>query len=364
MMLTAECMPPRFFLGAEPNPMPQTLYSVDLSRKKDYNLPVGKALANGERHILYIAELGNPDGYPAVFFHGGPGEGCNDKKAGNFNPAIYRIILIDQRGAGKSTPKASLEENTTADLVDDMDTVRLFLQIDKWVIAGTSWGTTLALLYAEKYPQHVTSLVLRGTFLARADTSPYLTNHSTAATAAPAAWQEFKNASMQMAKTAGLTLTAEAGAKEYIATYIALLNHPDLQTPTAITWLSWVNRNLGFTGDLPLIAPTATDIAKLLLELSYEDHNFFIEENQIIRNVGPIIQADIPIYLIHGNQDKICLPAQADALQAALPSQVVSRANVAAGHMSTPATDDAVVNATDAIARELAAKPVASLSRR
>jgi proline iminopeptidase len=364
MMLMAECMQPRSFFAVEPKAMPRTLYSVDLSRKMETLLPVGKPLANGERHTLYIAELGNADGYPAVFFHGGPGEGCNDKKAGNFDPAIYRIILVDQRGAGKSTPTASLEANTTADLLHDMETVRKFLQIDKWVIVGTSWGTTLALLYAEKYPQHVTSLVLRGTFLARADASPYLTNNSSAAYAAPEAWQQFKNESISLAKSAGLTLNANASAKEYIATYVSLLNHPDLQTQAAITWLAWANRNLGFPGELPPLAPTITDIAKLVLELTYEKDNFYIEENQIIKNVAPIIEADIPIYLIHGSQDKICPPAQADALQAALPKQIVSRVNVQAGHLNTPATQAAVVNATDAIARELAAKPVVTLLRR
>jgi len=120
-----------------------------------------------DRHELYYEESGNPQGRPVVFLHGGPGGGSDPKQRRFFHPDKYRIILFDQRGCGKSTPYASLEDNTTWDLVADTEKLRLHLGIEKWQVFGGSWGSTLALAYAEKHPEACTELVLRGIFLLR-----------------------------------------------------------------------------------------------------------------------------------------------------------------------------------------------------
>src|SRR3954466_334967 len=120
-----------------------------------------------ELHEIYFEESGNPAGKPAVFVHGGPGGGTEPKQRRFFDPAVYRIVLFDQRGCGKSTPHAELRENTTWDLVRDMERVREELGIERWQVFGGSWGSTLALAYAETYPERVTELVLRGIFTLR-----------------------------------------------------------------------------------------------------------------------------------------------------------------------------------------------------
>jgi proline iminopeptidase len=121
----------------------------------------------GDGHVLYFEESGNPAGKPAVFLHGGPGGGTEERHRRFFDPAVYRIVVFDQRGCGKSTPAASLEANTTWHLVDDLERLRTHLGLERWLVFGGSWGSTLALAYAETHPTHVTELVLRGIFLVR-----------------------------------------------------------------------------------------------------------------------------------------------------------------------------------------------------
>lgn len=124
-------------------------------------------LAVDSLHTLYVEECGNPEGLPIIFLHGGPGAGCSPDNRRFFDPSLFRIILFDQRGAGQSTPFAELEGNTTQNLVSDMEAIRTYLKIEKWVLFGGSWGSTLALVYAETYPERVLNMVLRGIFLCR-----------------------------------------------------------------------------------------------------------------------------------------------------------------------------------------------------
>ncbi|MBV1884638.1 MAG: alpha/beta fold hydrolase, partial [Gammaproteobacteria bacterium] len=118
-------------------------------------------------HELYVEECGNRDGIPVLFVHGGPGAGCEKYHRRFFNPELYRIILFDQRGSGRSTPHAELENNTTHHLLKDIESIREYLNVDKWALFGGSWGSTLSLLYAEKYPERVLGMILRGIFLCR-----------------------------------------------------------------------------------------------------------------------------------------------------------------------------------------------------
>src|SRR5512143_3225527 len=129
---------------------------------------VSHSLAVEPPHVLYMEECGNPQGLPVVFLHGGPGAGCEPYHRQFFNPEVYRIVLFDQRGSGRSTPHAETMANTTQDLVTDIERIREHLNIDRWVVFGGSWGSTLALVYAETHPQCVLGLIVRGIFLARA----------------------------------------------------------------------------------------------------------------------------------------------------------------------------------------------------
>ena len=124
-------------------------------------------LAVESPHVLYVDESGSPEGLPVVFVHGGPGGGCDALSRRFFDPNLYRIITFDQRGCGRSTPHASLENNTTAHLIEDMERIRESLGVDKWVLFGGSWGSTLSLAYAQAFPERVHSLILRGIFLCR-----------------------------------------------------------------------------------------------------------------------------------------------------------------------------------------------------
>ena len=124
-------------------------------------------LSVGDGHELYVEESGNTRGMPVLFVHGGPGAGCSDQHRRFFDPTLYRIILFDQRGAGRSRPHASLDHNTTQDLVADMEAIRRFFEVDRWVLFGGSWGSTLSLVYAETHPERVLGLILRGIFLLR-----------------------------------------------------------------------------------------------------------------------------------------------------------------------------------------------------
>ncbi|HEU5284944.1 MAG TPA: prolyl aminopeptidase, partial [Sphingomicrobium sp.] len=121
----------------------------------------------GDGHSLYWELCGNPDGKPAVFLHGGPGSGISVRHRGQFDPKRYNVLLFDQRGAGKSTPHAGLEANTTWHLVDDLERLRTMVGVDRWMVFGGSWGSTLALAYAQTHPQRTTELVLRGIFMLR-----------------------------------------------------------------------------------------------------------------------------------------------------------------------------------------------------
>src|SRR2546423_9388931 len=143
-----------------------------------------------EPHEIYFEESGNPEGKPVVFVHGGPGSGTEPKQRRFFDPAAYRIVLFDQRGSGKSTPHASLEENTTWDLVADIEKLREHLAIEKWQVFGGSWGSTLGLAYAETHASRVTELVLRGIFLCRPGEIQWFYQEGTNWTF-PDVWEEY-----------------------------------------------------------------------------------------------------------------------------------------------------------------------------
>jgi proline iminopeptidase len=182
----------------------------------------------GDGHVLYVEQAGNPDGYPALFLHGGPGAGCSPAHRRFFDPARYRIILFDQRGCGRSRPHASVDANTTWDLVADIERLRAHLGVARWLVFGGSWGSTLALAYAEQHPEAVSALVLRGIFLCRPEEIHWFYQQG-ASRLFPDYWQEY------------LAPIAPEAQGDLLRAYAARLFGPAgaEQTAAARAWSLW-----------------------------------------------------------------------------------------------------------------------------
>ena len=291
-------------------------------------------------HELYYEESGNPHGKPAVFLHGGPGGGCTEKMRRFFNPDVYRIVLFDQRGSGKSRPHASLEHNTTWDLVDDIEILRAALQIDRWQVFGGSWGSTLALAYAQTHPEHVTELVLRGIFLLRKKEIQWLYQHGTSELF-PELWQGF------------LDPIAKGERGDMVAAYYKRLTSDDAEVriEAAKAWSIWEASTSFLLPNEKVMATFGADALALSLariECHYFVNGGFMEENQLLKNVDKIRK--IPAVIIQGRYDVVCPPVSAWDLAQAWPEADL-RIVPDAGHAAfEPGNIHELVMATDAFA--------------
>lgn len=294
----------------------------------------------GEGHQLYYEVSGNPSGKPVVVLHGGPGAGTSPQMRRFFNPEIYRIVLFDQRGSGKSTPHAGLENNTTWDLVRDIEVLRAALQIDRWQVFGGSWGSTLALAYAQTHPERVTELVLRGIFTVRQKELDWLYRFGTSEIF-PEAWQKFIDPIPQ----------SERG--DLLRAYQKRLmsDDPEVRLSAAKSWSV-------FEGSTSQLVPSA-DVARTFgsdrfaislaqIEVHYFVNKCFMEDDQLIRDVAKIRQ--IPGVIVHGRYDSLCPAVNAYELAAAWP-EVELHITPDAGHSAfEPANVHELVMATDRFA--------------
>ena len=256
-------------------------------------------------HTLYIEESGNPKGIPVVFLHGGPGGSCEPGHRRFFNPESYRIILFDQRGSGKSRPHASLEENTTWDLVADLEKIREFLQIDRWVVFGGSWGSTLALAYTQTHPDKVMGLILRGIFLARDEDVNWFFNGQ-AARIFPEAWQHFVDPIPQDERD------------DIIGAYYRRLtsNNEIVRMGAAKAWSIWEGSSVTLLPDKNVVdhfsdPHIALSIARI--ECHYFSNNCFLKPDQLLADMSKIDH--IPGYIVHGRYDLVCPIDQAYLLK-------------------------------------------------
>jgi len=298
-------------------------------------------LAVDARHTLYWEECGNPQGKPVVLLHGGPGAGCNEKMRRFHDPAKYRIVLFDQRGAGRSTPHADLVDNTTWHLVADMEALREHLGIARWQVFGGSWGSTLALAYAETHPQRVTELVLRGIFLLRRWELEWFYQEG-ASRLFPDAWQHY------------LAAIPPVERADLIGAYYRRLTSedPQVRLAAARAWSIWE----GATSYLRIpddCTQTHGDPQFALAFARIENHyfvhgGFFEEEGQLLRDAHRI--ADIPGVIVHGRYDVVCPLQNAFDLHAVWPraSLIISPTS---GHSAFEDENvDALVTATDRFA--------------
>lgn len=304
---------------------------------------VTHTLAMDERHTLHVEECGNPDGVPAVFLHGGPGGGTAPYHRQFFDPERYRIVLFDQRGCGKSAPHAELEDNTTADLVADLERLRQHLGIERWLVFGGSWGSTLALVYAQRHPERVLGLVLRGIFLCRPEDIAWFYQEG-ASQVFPDYWRDF------------IELIPAEERADLLHAYHARLTGDDEvgRMAAAKAWSVWEGRCatlLPSPGLVEHFAAPFTALSLARIESHYFVNNCFLEPDQILRDAHKL--SDIPGVIVHGRYDMVCPVAQAWALHQAWPQ---ARLEIVpdAGHAATePPIIDALVRATDELAQRL-----------
>jgi proline iminopeptidase len=263
-----------------------------------------------EEHEIYFEESGNPNGKPAVFVHGGPGGGTDPKQRRFFDPARYRIVLFDQRGCGNSTPHASLHDNTTWHLVSDMEALREHLGISSWLVFGGSWGSTLGLAYAQKHPDRVTALVLRGIFLLRRWELEWFYQEGASAMF-PDAWEKY------------LEPIPEAERGDLLSAYHKRLTGTDseAQQSAARAWSVWEGSTSFLYQNEDYIQRCAGDqfsLAFARIECHYFVNGGFLErDSQLLDDVGRI--RHIPTVIVQGRYDVVCPLKSAWDLHRAFP---------------------------------------------
>lgn len=287
-------------------------------------------------HEIYVEESGNPEGMPVLFVHGGPGAGCEDKHRSYFDPNLFRIILFDQRGAGKSRPHASLEHNTTQALVADMERIRIELGIDRWLLFGGSWGSTLSLIYAETHPSRVLGLVLRGIFLCRPQEIRWFYQEG-ANRIFPDYWQDF------------LAPIPETERHDLLhAHHRRLIGEDEVaRMRSAEAWSVWEGRTATLTPKKDVVdffsdPHVALSLARI--EAHYFINDIFLEPDQILRDVHKL--RDIPGVIVHGRYDIVCPFENAWDLHRAWPESRLEIIPDAGHSASEPGIVNALIQAT------------------
>jgi proline iminopeptidase len=261
-------------------------------------------------HEIYFEESGNPTGKPVIFLHGGPGGGSDPKQRRFFHPEKYRIVNFDQRGCGKSTPYASLEANTTWDLVADIEKIRQHLGIESWQVFGGSWGSTLALAYSQTHPERVTEIILRGIFLLRKQEIDWFYQRG-ASVLFPDAWEPY------------LAQIPVAERDDLLSAYYRRLTSPDhaVQLAAAKIWSGWEGATSKLLPDPGFTAHYEEDefaLAFARIEAHYFFNKaFFDSDDQLLRNASRI--RHIPGVIVQGRYDVVCPMESAWALHRAWP---------------------------------------------
>lgn len=289
-------------------------------------------------HSLYWEESGNPDGLPVIFLHGGPGSGTEPSHRCYFNPQKYRIVLMDQRGCGKSTPFSTLKENTTWHLVDDIELLRKHLKIAHWVVFGGSWGSTLALAYAETYPASVLALILRGIFLGRPKELRWFYQFG-AHHLFPDEWEKY------------IDQIPPKERGDLLHAFYRRLTSDDaaVRKFAASAWTCWEGAALKLIFDPTLFLQFTEDShadALARVECHYFVNNcFFKTDNWLIENVDKI--RHIPTTIVHGRYDIVCPLENAWELHKAFPESQLEIIKDAGHAASEPGIMDALIRATD-----------------
>ncbi|MFY0620315.1 MAG: prolyl aminopeptidase [Pelagimonas sp.] len=300
-----------------------------------------RVLDTGDGHHIYVEQCGNPKGVPVIVFHGGPGGGCSPAMRRYFDPDVYRVILFDQRGCGRSRPHASVVNNTTWDLVADIEMIRNQLGIDQFIVFGGSWGATLALIYAISHPERVSYLVLRGVFMMTQVELDWFYGGG-AGQFWPETWARFRD------------LIPENERGDMIAAYHSRLFGGDLREEIkfAQAWSAWENalasvNSSGYGGEAP------GDYARAFARLEnhyFVNAGFLSEDGWILKNVDRI--SEIPGIIVQGRYDMICPPQRAWELAQAWQNVELKMIRNAGHALSEPGISAALVSAMDTIAEQ------------
>jgi len=261
-------------------------------------------LQNDSGHEVFFEVSGNPEGYPVVFLHGGPGSGCNPSQRRFFDPDFYQIILVDQRGCGRSTPIGSTTNNTTTDLVNDLESIRKQLNIDEWLIFGGSWGSTLALSYALKHPEYTSGLILRGIFLARPKEMQWFLGEITRFY--PEVWQT-------------LCVHLSTNSQDVLATFEECIFSEDkaISIPAAVAWNAYESSIMRLQSKPKESSNQDTkekaqfddiELARARIQIHYIKHDCFIDGEKILEACS---QLTMPTVIVQGRYDMVCPPETA-----------------------------------------------------
>jgi proline iminopeptidase len=290
----------------------------------------------GSPHEIYLEESGNPEGIPVLFVHGGPGAGCDPRNRCFFDPERYRIILFDQRGAGRSIPHAELSHNNTQNLIDDIERIRVHLDIERWILFGGSWGSTLSLLYTQQQPERVMALILRGIFLARQADVGWLFQEG-ASRLFPDYWEDYVRPVTVSQRT------------DLVAAYYQLLTGDNevARMAAAKAWAGWEARCATLRPNLEVVEHSVDPHVALALariEAHYFVNQSFVRENQIIEDVAKL--EGIPGTIVHGRYDTVCPLDNAFELHRHWKESELHIVRDAGHAASEPGITDALIRAT------------------
>ncbi|QXQ07192.1 prolyl aminopeptidase [Sphingosinicellaceae bacterium] len=294
----------------------------------------------GDGHLVYFERSGTPGAKPAVFLHGGPGGGVSPKHRQLFDPARYDVLLFDQRGCGRSTPHAGLDANTTWHLVADIERLRIMVGVERWQVFGGSWGSTLALAYAEAHPAHVSELIVRGIFMVgRAELDWYY--QFGASEIFPDKWEQF------------LAPIPADERHDLAAAYRRRLTGSDTaaQLEAAQAWALWEGQTITLLPDAGVTSGFADAhfaLAFARIENHYFVHNGWLEEGQLLRDAGRL--RDIPGVIVQGRYDIVCPARTAYELHKAWPGAAFHLIEGAGHAYSEPGILDQLIRATDRFA--------------
>ncbi|MAF77554.1 MAG: prolyl aminopeptidase [Halobacteriovoraceae bacterium] len=295
-------------------------------------------LSVSDIHTLYYEEVGNPEGRPVVFLHGGPGGGCQANYRRYFDPKKWRIILFDQRGCGQSTPFAELKENTTWDLVEDIEKLRKHLNIDTWAVFGGSWGSTLSLVYSITHPEKVTAIFLRGIFMLREKEINWFYQEG-ASYMFPDAWEKYiepipENERGNLVEAFYKRLTDE---------------NPKIRSQAARAWSVWEASTSKLIQDENLMESFGEDhFAEAFARIEchyFTNKGFFESDDYLLKNVGKI--RHIPAIIVQGRYDVVCPPTSAWDLHRAWPEAELVMVPDAGHSLSEEGITKVLVEATD-----------------
>lgn len=291
--------------------------------------------ATPDQHEIYVEQCGNPHGQPVIFLHGGPGSGCNPIQRRYFDPSHYRIILLDQRGCGRSKPAGSIDNNTTTDLVHDLEAIREWLQIERWLVFGGSWGSTLALAYACAHPQRVTGLILRGIFLSRPGELAWFLNDV--------------QAFYPEAYTALLAYLPAQERQDALAAYASRVFADDtaISIPAAIAWNAYESSIMTLRPATGSGTPVddMVQLARARVQIHYILHDCFMAQHPVLEQAARL--AAIPTTIVQGRYDMVCPPITAWELKQVMPHAELHMIADAGHSAMEPGTLSALVAATE-----------------